>query len=444
MVAAPTPQPTVPQPAEPPAALVSPWDRLRARLAMPGCDYNPAVQRWARLYTQGPTHFAATLKRAAPFLLMVLDELEKQDLPGEFAFLPYLESTYEPLAETRGNNAAGMWQFVASTARGAGMVVTPQYDGRLDAWASTQGAVSLLARYQQEFGDWRLVDMAYNAGEFAVKQLLHGNDSASAARAAGRSAGADGVPNIAPQPSGTENNLSAEGLAKLKLSPITHEHLAKLLALSCILDEPARFRVELPEIGDDDRLQALELEAPIDLRVAQRLADVDGADFQRWNAAYRGTSMPSGAPQRLLLPSSARTRFLERYAQLAPEQWHDWSVVTLTAPQDVDALAAASGVDANLLGVINGVELDRAFTRGARVLLPARARANGVPLAPAPAISATAEAQSLAHVVRNGDTLWDIARHYRLSVQQLLDWNGLRANGNGLRIGQRLRLTAPE
>ena len=265
IVAPPAPQPSVPQPAEPPATLVSPWDRLRARLAMPGCDYNPAVQRWARLYTQGPTHFAATLKRAAPFLLMVLDELEKQDLPGEFAFLPYLESTYEPLTETRGNNAAGMWQFVASTAR--------------------------------------------------------------------------------------------------------------------------------------------------------------------------------GAPQRLLLTPSARTRFLERYAQLSPEQWNAWSVVTLTAPQGVDELAAASGVEANLLGVVNGVELDRAFARGARVLLPAHARASALPLAPVePALT---ETRALAHVVRNGDTLWDIARLYRVSVQQLQEWNGLHANSGGLHPGQRLRLTAP-
>src|SRR5689334_6575081 len=48
IAAPPAPQPAVPQPAEPPPALVSPWDRLRARLAMPGCDYNPAVQRWAK------------------------------------------------------------------------------------------------------------------------------------------------------------------------------------------------------------------------------------------------------------------------------------------------------------------------------------------------------------------------------------------------------------
>lgn len=407
--AASTPEPIVVQPPMLPAPLVSPWDRLRARLVMTSCDYNPAVQRWAKIYTQGPDRFAATLKRAAPFLLMVLDELERQDLPGEFAFLPYLESTYEPIV-SRGDTPAGMWQFMPNTARAAGMTITSGYDGRLDAYASTRGAISLLARYQQEFGDWRLVDMAFNAGEFGVKQLLHG-----------------------------QTDLSTEALSKLKLSPVTHEHLAKLLALSCILNEPERFRVELPQIGEDDRLTPVDLETPVDLRVAQRLAEVDGGDFQRWNAGYRGPNMPANSPQRLLLPASARERFLERYAQLTPSQWSDWSVVTLRAPRSVDELADAGGVEANLLGVVNGVESDRAFARGANVLLPSRQAATFGTLKSVPAPVDLSHDAATTLTVRNGDTLWDIATRYKVSVSQLRSWNGLGEKA-GLKPGQRLRV----
>lgn len=405
--------PVASQPPVAPESLVSPWDRLRARLAMPGCDYNPAVQRWARLYTQGPQRFSANLKRAAPFLLLVLDELERRDLPGEFAFLPYLESTYEPIP-AQGNNAAGMWQFVPGTARAAGMQIQPGYDGRLDALASTRGAVDLLARYQEEFGDWRLVDMAFNAGEFGVKQMLRG-----------------------------QSDLSAEALGRLRLSPITHEHLAKLLALSCILSEPERYHVELPQLDGSERLLPVELERPIDLRVAQRLAGIDSEEFQRWNAAYRGTQMPSGAPSRLLLPEPARTRFLERYAQMPPEQWHDWSVVRLDAPRSVDELAQAGGVESNLLGVVNGVDGDRAFARGASVLLPSHAAASfGTPMRPA-TVPAPPAGDVRTHTVQPGDTLWDIARRYRLTLSQLLRWNGLGERAT-LSPGQRLRVAAPD
>ena len=143
---------------------MSPWDRLRRRFVMPGCDFNPGVQHWARAYAQGNNQFSASLNAAMPFLLVVLDQIEQRDMPGEFAFLPYIESNYTPLASS-GDRAAGIWQLMPDTAREAGLRITPDYDGRLDIAASTHAALDLLQHYQQEFGDWRLADMAFNAGQ---------------------------------------------------------------------------------------------------------------------------------------------------------------------------------------------------------------------------------------------------------------------------------------
>ena len=82
-----------------------------------------------------------------PFLLLVVDEIERRDLPAEFAMLPYVESAYEPVA-ARGDRAAGMWQLMPDTARAEGLVITADYDGRLDANASTHAALGLVARYE--------------------------------------------------------------------------------------------------------------------------------------------------------------------------------------------------------------------------------------------------------------------------------------------------------
>lgn len=46
------------------------------------------------------------------------------------------------------------------------------------------------------------------------------------------------------------------------------------------------------------------------------------------------------------------------------------------------------------------------------------------------------------HVVRPGDTLLNIARHYQVSVQQLRQWNNLR--GDRITVGQRLALIRRE
>lgn len=408
------PLPELSLPATIAAPQASPWERLRTRFAMPGCEYSPQVQRWARTYTQGPDRFAATLKRSLPFLLLVLDELERKDLPGEFALLPYLESHYEPVP-SRGNAPAGMWQIMPDTARHLGIPVSQGYDGRLDAWQSSTAAVSLLKRYQDEFGDWRLVNMAFNAGEYRVKQLLRQN----------------------------RGQLSPADLAKLKLSPITHEHLAKLLALGCVIDDPARFGVTLPEPDADDYLERVPLTAPLDIRVAARLAQVPEETVKRYNAGHRQTRMASDAPLHLLLPRTSVSLFRERYAQLAPAQWSTWEAVKLRERRDVSELAGSASVPIDLVGAANGVDADREFSAGATVFLPSSlGRSVGTP-PPAPimpgVVDKNADANAATVTVKSGDSLWTLSRRHSVSIAELKRLNGL-GDKSALKPGQRLKL----
>jgi murein DD-endopeptidase MepM/ murein hydrolase activator NlpD len=79
---------------------------------------------------------------------------------------------------------------------------------------------------------------------------------------------------------------------------------------------------------------------------------------------------------------------------------------------------------------------------------PARARAHAgrvvrhlAPLLTALALIAAAAAQERVHVVRPGDTLYDLAREYDTTVDELRDRNDLR--GDLLRVGSELRLPGP-
>ena len=53
-----------------------------------------------------------------------------------------------------------------------------------------------------------------------------------------------------------------------------------------------------------------------------------------------------------------------------------------------------------------------------------------------------AEASAATHIVKKGETLYSIAKHYGLNYQELGAWNNL-ANANSLREGTELQLTAP-
>lgn len=401
------PSPQIPHAAPATTTAGSPWPRLRQRLAMHGCEYRKEVVGWAQRYTASPRSFERSMQRALPFLLIVVDELERRNLPGEFAMLPFVESRYEPV-DVRGNRPAGMWQLMPQTARGNGLEVSDSYDERLDPVAATRVSLGLVERYAERFDDWRLANMAFNAGEFRVEKLLAGREASS---------------------------FSAAELARLTFSSTTHEHLDKLLALACIIDEPDRFDVDLPEPGAADRLLEIELGAPLDLRVAARLADIDRDTLLRYNAAWRGVRMGGPPPYRLLLPTD-NARQLQASLERIPEQhWLDWREVHTRQATDWNVLASAGALSPELLARINGADGTRPVVGGATVLLPGRETVARV--APEPDRRSPARVRS--HVVQRGDTLGAIARKYGVKLAQLLNWNGRKAK-SVLRPGERLRV----
>jgi membrane-bound lytic murein transglycosylase D len=393
------------KPAPTPAAPdSSPWPPLRARFAMQGCDYRPDVQRWARYYTHGAHAFEVSWKHALPFLLLVADQLQQRDLPGEFALLPYLESGYQPLP-TRGDRPAGMWQLVPDTAREAGLSVTAEYDGRLDALASTTAALDLLARYFKEFADWRLANMAFNSGEFRVKKLLGERDA---------------------------RTLSADELGRLAFNRITHEHLDRLLALACIVEDPTRFGVVLPEPDDDDRLEAITLEAGMDLRVAARFAALDVNDMRRWNAGYRRNRMAAGTAHRLLLPATHVQTFRSAADAVPLALWGDWREERAARTSGIGSWAAQLGIPVAVLAAANAIGENATVLPSTRLLLP------GHEAEPLAAKGMDTETRARQHVIVAGDTLSRVAQHYSIPLRRLKQLNP--GTAGTLRLGDRLRL----
>jgi membrane-bound lytic murein transglycosylase D len=345
----------------------------------------------------------------------VTDQLSRHRLPGEFAFLPYLESNYTPIA-TSGDRAAGIWQLMPDTALEAGLRIAPDYDGRLDIHDSTMAAISLLRQYHDEFGDWRLADMAFNAGLYKVRGVLG---------------------------SRRHDDWSARDLGRLGVNPGTHDHLAKLLALSCIVSDPERFQVELPEPDDEDVLAMLELPAPIDLQLAARLAGIDGHRLRRLNPGFIRGRMPETGPHRILVPAARRTAMTQTLDKLPRYTWRNWHEVILKRSETLDLFAMLGAIDPAALASVNGHAPDEPLAPGTRLLLPGHAEDTDSAVAdPAPVADDVRVEPPETLVVHAGDTLWEIARRYGLHVDDLLRWNGLARNAR-LRLGQHLLLNEP-
>ena len=61
----------------------------------------------------------------------MVDETLKRDMPVELALLPFVESQFDPYAQSPAG-ASGIWQFILSTAREQGLKRNWWYDGRRD------------------------------------------------------------------------------------------------------------------------------------------------------------------------------------------------------------------------------------------------------------------------------------------------------------------------
>ncbi|HUP92830.1 MAG TPA: transglycosylase SLT domain-containing protein [Solimonas sp.] len=119
---------------------------------------------------------------------------------------------------------------------------------------------------------------------------------------------------------------------------------------------------------------------------------------------------------------------------------HAAELVQLDGPRDVAAAARAARVDLETVERYNPGLLNVSNSRGRQaLLLPREAAARMRSELALRAYKPKPEARRVEHVVRSGDSLWTIARRYRVSVRQISDWNDLNSR-SVLRPGRKLTL----
>jgi membrane-bound lytic murein transglycosylase D len=125
----------------------------------------------SRFSTRGRGFFDRALWRGSRYMTSMTDILTREGLPTELAYLPLIESGYQPHAVSRAG-ATGPWQFIHATGRRYGLRIDSMVDERRDPIKSTEAAVRYLKDLHTMFGDWELSLAAYNVGEYRVAQLL--------------------------------------------------------------------------------------------------------------------------------------------------------------------------------------------------------------------------------------------------------------------------------
>jgi membrane-bound lytic murein transglycosylase D len=311
-----------------------------------------------------------------------------------------------------------MWQFMPRTGKDYDLKQNAFRDDRRDVLASTRAALDYLQRLYAMFGDWHLALAAYNWGEGNVSKSINRNLR-------------QGAP-----VSYTDLRMPAE----------TRLYVPKLQAMKNVVANPKALGVNLPSIPNHPYFQAVKLPRDMDVALIAKLGEVSLDDFKALNpSAHRPVLLAAGTPHILLPWDNAEIfqRNVDKYAgRLA--SWTAW-----VAPKTMKVSEAAShfGMSEDELRSLNNIPPRMLIKAGSALLVPRSSKQVAdvsTKLADTGQLNLTPEKVLRKQVInaRKNDSLALIANRYKVSVDQLAQWNGLKVN-SPVRNGQKLVLMLP-
>lgn len=111
------------------------------------------------------------LKRANRYLPVIAPILKKNGVPEDLVYLACIESTLNPRAYSPAK-AAGIWQFLASTAKQYGLEVNDYVDERYNIEKATAAAARYLKNSYAKYGNWESAMASYNGGQARITKEL--------------------------------------------------------------------------------------------------------------------------------------------------------------------------------------------------------------------------------------------------------------------------------
>ena len=346
-------------------------------------------------------------ERASRYSPMIRQTFQEKGLPEELLNLAFIESAVNPWATSR-VKAAGIWQFMTSTAKLYGMQVSWWVDERRDPEKSTRGAAEYLKNLYRMFNSWPLALAAYNAGEGTVQRAI--------------------------------DRQRTRDFWSLRLPKETQLFVPAFMAMTIISKEPERYGFA-PPADQPFETETVTLRQPADFHSLAQAARTSVERLRELNPELIRWSTPPAASQYTLrIPTGLRADFLEELARIPPAQRVGWVSHRIRKGETAATIAKHYGASLQAVLDMNGLTKRHALKPGGTLLVPTLSSA---------ALTKTAETRdnragerpktTTRHKVKKGETLTQVAQAHGVSAEELRHWNNLSRNA-ALRPGQTLKV----
>jgi membrane-bound lytic murein transglycosylase D len=378
--------------------------------------YNDEVENWLDYFTgPGRKHFQVYLERKARMEPIIVPKLKEGGLPQDLLYLSMIESGFSTAAYSHAG-ASGPWQFIRSTGRLFGLQSNWWIDERRDPVKATGAAIEYLGRLHGEFGDWWLACAAYNSGEVKIRKAI--------------------------AKLGTKNFFEiAENRRALRRE--TKDYVPKMMAAAILGKNAEQFGFHVEPI-DKSLLEFETVEIPKseNLRTIAHVAKIDKETLAELNPELlRCCTPPQRNPYKIRVPKGESAQLLnDAIAAGEIGKYKDFQRYVIRRGDSISRIARNAGVPAEAILTMNEVHNLHTLKPGTELVLPGRERAPNVQryVASEGHVRVPKGKRAIVHVVQKGDTLSSISHRYSVRIEQIRQWNSVRAKK--LRPGKRIKL----
>ncbi len=362
---------------------------------------------------RGRGTFERAFARSGRYHDMMVSILKQEGVPQDLIYLAQAESGFHPLAVSR-VGARGIWQFMASRARGYGLQHNPWVDDRQDPEKSTRAAARHLKDLYAQFGDWYLAMAAYNSGPGTVQAAVKRTGYADFWELYRR--------NVLPKE--------------------TRNYVPIILAMTIVSKNLSQYGFDDVSMDEPVASDAVTIDYPVDLRLVAQCVDATPAQLQDLNPSLLRLTTPRQGTFVLHLPSGTKDQYLTAIAAVPPDMRLWWRYHKVQPGDTLASLSRSYRVPAKSIAAANhldGADLarrDKDLEADAKLVIP-------LAVGKHPASDTATYARRITRYhVRRGDTVESVAENFGVSAQMVRRWNGL-PRGSSLRGRKVLALHLP-